>query len=51
MGEDQVFIVGSTSDRAGRNPPATTKTPPQMICEGVFSLVAGTGFEPATSGL
>jgi putative hydrolase of the HAD superfamily len=28
-----------------------TKMPPQRISEGAFSLVAGTGFEPATSGL
>jgi hypothetical protein len=27
------------------------RTPPQMISERAFSLVAGTGFEPATSGL
>ena len=36
-----------------RRPLATPahETAPQMISEGPFLLVAGTGFEPATSGL
>ncbi len=29
----------------------STKTAPQMISEGPFVVVAGTGFEPVTSGL
>jgi formyltetrahydrofolate synthetase len=42
---DAVEPVASESVSTGH------ETAPQMISEGPFSLVAGTGFEPATSGL
>ena len=47
-----VLYLGDQADPASAMPLAkTTKTGTQMISECPFVLVAGTGFEPATSGL
>jgi hypothetical protein len=50
--ETATLLARTERTAALANPLArSTKTPPQMISEGAFSLVAGLGFEPRTSGL